>query len=85
MAEAWLVFDAHPQRRGRGRDLRVPVPARVAVRALGGTIADRFNRRKLMLITESAAAVLAIVLWLIVLTDVVQVWMVFASRSAWGW
>ena len=50
----------------------------------GGTIADRFDRRKVLLVTQSLAAVLAVVLWLIVLTDVVQVWMVFALAVALG-
>jgi MFS family permease len=50
----------------------------------GGTIADRFDRRKILLITQSAAAALAIVLWLIVLTGVVHVWMVFALAVGLG-
>ena len=44
----------------------------------GGMIADRFDRRRVMLVTQSLAAVLAAVLWLVVLTGVVQVWMLFA-------
>src|SRR5258708_3158730 len=36
----------------------------------GGAIVDRYDRRTVLLITQSLAAVLAIALWLIVLTDV---------------
>lgn len=50
----------------------------------GGTIADRFDRRKLMLLTQSLAALLAVALWLIVLTGVVHVWMVFALAIGLG-
>ena len=50
----------------------------------GGAIADHFDRRRVLLVTQSLAAVLAVVLWLIVLTDVVQVWMVFALAFALG-
>src|SRR6476660_5830964 len=77
MAEAWLVLTLT----GSG----VAVGATFACRFLpvllfglwGGVIADRFDRRKVLLITQTLAAVLAVVLWLIVLTGVVHVWMVF--------
>lgn len=84
MAEAALVFKLT----GNG----VAVGATFAFRFLpvlvfglwGGTIADRFDRRKLLLITQSLAAVLAVALWLIVLTGVVHVWMVFALAVGLG-
>jgi len=77
MAEAWLVLSL--THRG------VAVGATFAFRFLpvtlfglwGGTIVDRFDRRRVLLITQSLMAVLAVALWLIVLTGVVQVWMVF--------
>ena len=50
----------------------------------GGAIADRFDRRKVLLVTQTLAAVLAVALWLIVLTGVVQVWMVFGLAVALG-
>ena len=50
----------------------------------GGVIADRFDRRRVLLVTQTLAALLAVVLWLIVLTGVVQVWMVFALAIALG-
>src|SRR6266481_6901638 len=84
MAEAWLVLTL--TRKG------VAVGATFAFRFLpvllfglwGGTIADRFDRRKVLLVTQTLAAVLAVALWLIVLTGVVQVWMVFALAIALG-
>jgi MFS family permease len=84
MAEAWLVL----QLTGSG----AAVGATFAFRFLpvllfglwGGTIADRFSRRKLMLVTQTLAAFLAVVLWLIVLTGVVEAWMVFALAFALG-
>jgi MFS family permease len=84
MAEAWLVL----QLTHRG----VAVGATFAFRFLpvllfglwGGTIADRFSRRRLLLITQTLAAFLAVVLWLIVLTGVVEAWMVFALAFGLG-
>ena len=84
MAEAWLVLKLT----GSG----VAVGATFAFRFLpvllfglwGGVVADRFERRRVLLVTQSLASLLAIVLWLIVLTDVVQVWMVFALAVGLG-
>src|SRR3954467_15180202 len=77
MAEAWLV--------GSLTKSGVAVGATFAFRFLpvllfglwGGAIADRFDRRKVLVVTQTLAAVLAVALWLIVLLGVVQVWMVF--------
>src|SRR6266480_3207806 len=84
MAEAWLVLKLT----GSG----VAVGATFAFRFLpvllfglwGGVVADRFDRRKVMLVTQTLSALLAVVLWLIALTGVVQVWMVFALAVALG-
>jgi MFS family permease len=84
MAEAWLVLTLT----GSG----IAVGATFACRFLpvllfglwGGVIADRFDRRKVLVVTQTLAAVLAVVLWLIVLTGVVHVWMVFALAIALG-
>ncbi len=84
MAEAWLVETI--TRNG------IAVGATFAFRFLpvllfgfwGGTIADRFDRRRLLLFTTAASGALAIVLWAIVYADVVQLWMVYALASALG-
>jgi len=84
MAEAWLVLKLT----GSG----VAVGATFAFRFLpvllfglwGGVIADRFDRRKVLLVTQTLSALLGVALWLIALTGVVQVWMVFALAVALG-
>jgi MFS family permease len=84
MAEAWIVWDL--------TDSGAAVGATFAFRFLpvllfglwGGVIADRFDRRKVLLVTQLLAAGLAVVLWLVALADVVQVWMVFALAAALG-
>jgi len=42
----------------------------------GGVLADRLDKRRTLVWTQSAAAVLAVAMWGIVLTGVVQVWMI---------
>src|SRR5438445_8404445 len=84
MAEAWLVLTLT----GSG----VAVGATFAFRFLpvllfglwGGVVADRYDRRHVLIVTQSLAAVLAIVLWLVVITGVVHTWMVFALAVALG-
>ncbi len=84
MAEAWLVATLTHS--------GIAVGATFAFRFLpvllfglwGGTVADRYDRRKVLLVTQSLAAALAVALWLIVLTGVVQVWMVFGLAIALG-
>jgi MFS family permease len=84
MAEAWLVLTLTRNGAAVGATFAFRFLPVLLFGLWGGTVADRFNRRKLLLIAESAAAGLAIVLWLIVLTDVVQVWMVFALAVGLG-
>src|SRR5204862_3191279 len=78
MAEAWLVLTLT----GSG----VAVGATFAFRFLpvllfglwGGVIADRFDRRRVLLLTQVLAALLAVGLWAVVAAGVVHAWMVFA-------
>ncbi len=50
----------------------------------GGVIADRAPKRTLLLITQSSAAVQAVVLWLLVLTGTVQLWHVLILAALLG-
>ncbi|MBV8560291.1 MAG: MFS transporter, partial [Acidimicrobiia bacterium] len=43
----------------------------------GGVVADRLDKRRTLIWTQSSAAVLAVALWLIVLTGVTQLWMIY--------
>jgi MFS family permease len=50
----------------------------------GGVIADRFERRRVMQVTQTFAMLLALLLALLVFTDVVEVWMVLAIAALRG-
>src|ERR1039458_9233161 len=45
--------------------------------AWGGVIADRFNKRHLLYVTQSLAGILALTLGLLVVTYSVHLWMVY--------
>ncbi len=47
--------------------------------AWGGVFADRFDNRRLLMWAQVAFAVIAAVLWVLVATDVVRVWMVYTA------
>jgi len=84
MAEAWLVLTLTHNGAAVGATFAFRFLPVLLFGLWGGVIVDRYDRRTVLLITQSLSAVLAIVLWLIVLTGVVQVWMVFALAVALG-
>jgi MFS family permease len=51
---------------------------------MGGVVADRVDKRRFLFATQALSGVLAAALGLIVLTGVVQLWMVFAFALALG-
>lgn len=51
---------------------------------LGGAIADRHNRHRILIITQSAAMIFAFVLAILTLTETVQVWHLFIIAACFG-
>ncbi|MEY2421025.1 MAG: hypothetical protein QOI95_1092 [Acidimicrobiaceae bacterium] len=84
MAEAWLVLTLTGNGAAVGATFAFRFLPVLLLGLWGGAIVDRYDRRTVLLITQSVAAGLAVVLWLIVLTDVVQVWMVYALAVGLG-
>ncbi|HLX55557.1 MAG TPA: MFS transporter [Ktedonobacteraceae bacterium] len=52
--------------------------------AYGGVIADRFNKRHVLYLTQSLQGILALTLGLLVVTGAVQVWMVYVVAIGLG-
>jgi MFS family permease len=50
----------------------------------GGVLADRMDRRKLLIITQSLAALLALALGLLTSTGEIRVWHIYAVTFLWG-
>jgi MFS family permease len=50
----------------------------------GGVVADRFDKRKILIATQAADAVLALTIGLLTLTGVVELWMVYALALGLG-
>jgi MFS family permease len=51
---------------------------------LGGSLADRYDKRKLLLLANAASAAVSIVLAVLVVTGTVQLWHVFVIAAATG-
>jgi MFS family permease len=50
----------------------------------GGVIADRFDRRRLLLVTQTALALLAASVGLLVVTNLIQLWMIWVAALLLG-
>ncbi len=78
VAEVWLVL----QLTGSGLAVGLTTASQFAPILLfgvyGGLLADRFDKRKLLMATQAAMALPAIALFTLAVTGVVEVWMVIA-------
>jgi MFS family permease len=84
VAQSWLVLELTGSGTALGLVTAVQFLPVLFLAPLGGVVADRFNKRRLLLVTQSLAAVLATALGLLVLFDLVQIWMVYALAGALG-
>jgi MFS family permease len=84
VAQAWLVLELT----GSGTLLGVTAALQhlptLLVGPWGGLFADRVDRRRILLWTQSVAGVLALILGILVVTDLVALWMVIALALALG-
>ncbi len=84
IAQAWLVL----QITGSGTALGIvsalqflPV---LILSPFGGVVADRFSKRKLLIVTQSSFGVLALVLGALVATGLVRLWMIEVLAFLYG-
>lgn len=77
VAQSWLVLTLTDS----GFDLGVTVALQFLPMLLfgmwGGVIADRFDKRRVLIVAQAVAAVLAVTLFGLVVADVVALWMVY--------
>ncbi|MBV9411952.1 MAG: MFS transporter [Acidimicrobiia bacterium] len=79
-AQSWLVLNLTGEKSAGfalGLMLALQFLPLLLFGVYGGLVADRLDKRRTLIWTQSAAAVLAVALWLIVLTGVVQLWMIY--------
>jgi MFS family permease len=77
VAQSWLVLTLTGSGLALGVATALQFLPMLLFGAWGGLIADRFDKRRLLVATQTAAGLLALVLGLLVVADVVTLWMVY--------
>lgn len=78
VAAAWLVLQLTGSGVALGIDTALAFGPILLFGPLGGSLADRYDKRRILLATQVAFGALAFVLWGIVAAGVVELWMVYA-------
>jgi MFS family permease len=84
IAESWLVYRLTGSAfllGATGFASQIPV---FLVAPIGGIVADRFNRQRIVIGTQLSSMILALVLALLTLTGVIRVWHIFVLASLLG-
>jgi MFS family permease len=84
VAQSWLVYKltgSAVMLGFVGFSNQIPV---FLLASLGGAIADKYNRHRILIFTQTAAMILAFVLALLTLTNLIEVWHVFAIAALLG-
>jgi MFS family permease len=74
VAQSWLVWHVSRSPVAIGVVAFFDTLPRLLVGAVGGAIADRFDRRRVLMITQTAAMIQAIIYWLAVEFEVIELW-----------
>jgi MFS family permease len=78
VAQMWLIVKLTDSGLAVGLTAGLQFAPILLLGAWGGLIADRFPKRRVLMITQSLMALPAIVLWLLVAAGSVEPWMVYA-------
>jgi MFS family permease len=84
VSQPWLVLLLGGSPIQLGLVLALQFAPSLALAPLGGVLADRVDKRRLLLVTQSVAAVQAAVLFGLTVTGVVQIWHIMALALALG-
>ena len=80
VAEGWLVFQLTHSAFYVGLDAAAATVPSLFLSLFGGVIVDRFPKRKILFVTQSASMILAFVLGILVVTNTVTVgWVIFLA------
>lgn len=77
VAQAWLVLQLTNSGTALGITSALQYIPILVLGPYGGVIADRFSKRKILYLTQSLSGLLALILGVLVATDLVKVWMVY--------
>ena len=84
IAQSWLVLELTNSGTAIGLVTAVQFLPMLFLAPLGGVVADRFDKRRLIIVTQVLAALLAAILGALVVLHLVQLWMVYVLAGALG-
>lgn len=84
VAQAWLVLKLTGSGTALGFVTALQFLPVLLFGPVGGLVADRFDKRRVLYGTQTVAGLLALVLGLVVATGTVQLWMVYALAAGLG-
>jgi MFS family permease len=83
-ASGWLVWRLTHSGAALGVNSALAFGPMLILGAWGGVLADRFNKRKILITTQSAYALLALVMATLIGTGVIELWMVYVLSVGTG-
>ncbi|MFL5267882.1 MAG: MFS transporter, partial [Stellaceae bacterium] len=83
-AENWLVLQLTDSGLSLGITNALQFGPLVFFGLYGGVVADRYDRRRLLIVTQSALALLAAAIGLLVATHLIQLWMIWLAALLLG-
>ena len=84
VAQAWLVLRLTGSGTALGLVIALQFLPVLLFGPFGGVVADRFPKRRLLLVTQTVAMTQALVLGTLVITGAVELWMVYAMAAVFG-
>ncbi len=84
IALSWLVLQLTGSGTALGTVLAMQFLPTLLLAPFGGVLADRFEKRRLIMGTQTTAGLLALALGVITLSGVVELWMVYALAAMFG-
>jgi MFS family permease len=84
IAQDWLVLELTNSPLALGIVTALQFAPTLVFSTLGGILADRFDKRRLLFISNAASAVMALLLGFLVLSETVQIWHVYALAFGLG-
>src|SRR5262249_39190647 len=84
LGQEWLIYDLT----GNGSSIGITVPAQflpvVVLASWAGHLADKADKRRILIITQAVSAVFAVILGTLTVTGLVEPWMVIVLAVALG-
>lgn len=84
LAVAWLVLDLTHSPSALGITIGLQFLPMLILAPWGGVLADRYSRRKILMITQMSYAAIVLLLWLLIVSGTIQYWLLNALVLAAG-